>query len=80
MFGDESSQIAVNLLKKALRSEQDFEVKREVRERLELLEPKQVATAKCVVCGCVFEPKKYRYKRYVQRVCQECRNKNSSSQ
>jgi hypothetical protein len=72
IFGEESSRIAVGLLRKALESESDVKVKGEIEKRLKLLEPKQV-TAKCTMCGCVFEPRKYG--RYVERMCQKCKSK-----
>jgi hypothetical protein len=40
----------------ALRSESEVTVKEEIEKRLDILEPKQI-TAKCVVCGCDFEPR-----------------------
>jgi hypothetical protein len=39
-FGDKSLELARKLLKRALRVERDREVKVEIRERLNLLEPK----------------------------------------
>jgi hypothetical protein len=40
MFEDESLELAKKLLKHALRAEEDWEVKAEIRKRLELLNPK----------------------------------------
>lgn len=80
IYGSESGQVAVDLLTAGLKGRDSFEVKDEIRKRLRALEPMHVVSVKCVVCGCVFEPKKYRYRSYVQRVCQECRNKNKPSQ
>jgi hypothetical protein len=40
MFEDESLELAKKLLKRALRAEEDWEVKAEIRKRLELLNPK----------------------------------------
>ena len=39
-FGDESLDLAKKLLKRSLKSENDWQVKEEIRERLELLKPK----------------------------------------
>lgn len=39
-FGDESLELAKKLLKRALKTQSDWEVKEEIRERLELLKPK----------------------------------------
>jgi uncharacterized OB-fold protein len=72
IFGEKGSQIAVELLKNALSSEHDFEVRREIEERLSIFEPNEV-TARCVACGCVFEP--VRRRRFIQRLCQKCRDK-----
>jgi hypothetical protein len=38
-FGDNSSELAKKLLKRALRAESDREVKTEIRKRLDLLNP-----------------------------------------
>ena len=40
MFEDDSSELAKKLLKRALRAEEDWEVKAEIRKRLNLLKPK----------------------------------------
>lgn len=40
MFEDDSLELAKKLLKRALRAEEDWEVKAEIRKRLELLTPK----------------------------------------
>jgi hypothetical protein len=39
-FGDESLDLAKKLLKRSLKAENDWQVKEEIRERLELLKPK----------------------------------------
>jgi hypothetical protein len=39
-FGDKSLELAKKLLKRSLKSEKDWEVKEEIRERLEMLKPK----------------------------------------
>lgn len=39
-FGDKSLDLAKKLLKRSLKSEKDWEVKDEIRERLDLLKPK----------------------------------------
>jgi hypothetical protein len=39
-FGDKSLELAKKLLKRSLRAEKDWEVKEEIRERLDLLKPK----------------------------------------
>ena len=40
MFGDDSLELAKKLLRRALRAEEDWEVKAEIRKRLDLLKPK----------------------------------------
>ena len=77
IYGKESSLIAIELLTNALRSEKDLMVKSEIEKRLKALQPKPITRAKCVGCGCIFEPKKFG--RFLQRMCQTCRNKNISS-
>jgi hypothetical protein len=78
IYGRESSQIALELLTNALKSESDLIVKSEIEKRLKALQPKPIPKAKCVSCGCIFEPKKVG--RFLQRMCQACRSKNKSSQ
>jgi uncharacterized OB-fold protein len=77
LFGEESSQVAIRLLRNALRAGHDLEVKEEIENRLKSLEPKQASTSKCTVCGRVFEPR--RFGRFVDRVCEKCRTKKRSS-
>jgi hypothetical protein len=40
MFEDDSLELAKKLLKRALRAEEDWELKAEIRKRLDLLNPK----------------------------------------
>jgi hypothetical protein len=78
IYGEASSQIAIELLTNALRSEKDLIVKSEIEKRLKALESNPIITANCVSCGCAFKPK--RFGRSLQRMCQTCRSKNISSQ
>jgi hypothetical protein len=71
IFGDDSIQLAVELLKDALRKEGDVDIKREIERRLKLFEPKKPITAKCRVCGRDFEYKKCG--RFAPRICQDCK-------
>jgi hypothetical protein len=71
IYGEERCQIAVELLAKTLRTEDDVKIREEIEKRLKALQPKQ--TAKCVLCGCVFVPRKFG--RFFQTKCQTCRNK-----
>ena len=76
IYGAESNQLAIKLLNAELSNGGSSEVKDEIRRRLKALEPAKPLTAKCNVCGCVFEPRKFR--RYIQRTCQNCRSKYRS--
>ncbi len=69
-FGEKSMDVAKQLLKKALESESDAEVKSELERRLELLEPKQTGTVECSECKRSFHPLKVnKYKQYFCRYC-----------
>ena len=76
IYGQKSHQIAINLLTNALGCESDPEVKSEIEKRLKTNQPKPIIKAKCIYCGCVFEPKKSG--RFVQRICQTCKIKNKN--
>jgi len=77
VFGNHGSELAKQLLTKALETENDSEIKAEIEKRLKLLEPKPIQI-KCRVCGKPFEPKILG--RFKQKTCQECRRKKNSSQ
>ena len=77
LFGNDSLELAKQLLNKALRTESDPEIKIEIEKRLKLLEPKPPLQAKCCVCGKIFEPERRRFR---QKICQECRQKKYASQ
>jgi hypothetical protein len=77
VFGDKSLDIAMGLLKDALKRENDFEVKTELERRLKLIDPQQVNQVKCGSCGKQYQP--YRIKRFKQNLCQECLNKRYRS-
>jgi len=72
-FGDKSLDVAMGLLKDALKREADFEVKTELERRLKLIDPSQVNQVKCSVCGKVFQP--YRIKKFKQCYCKDCLSK-----
>jgi hypothetical protein len=76
IYGNESSQIAIELLSKALRCEGDLKLRAELEKRLKALQAKPIT--KCAICGCVFEPRKYHH--FMQRICLTCRYKSNSSQ
>lgn len=73
IFGEKSRQTAINLLSDALERETDFQIKEEIEKRLKVLQPKPTIKAICVICGSVFEPR--RYGRFLTVTCQKCRNK-----
>jgi Zn finger protein HypA/HybF involved in hydrogenase expression len=77
VFGNHGSELAKQLLTKALETEDDSEIKAEIEKRLKLLEPKPIQI-KCRVCGKSFEPR--RLGRFKQKTCQECRRKKNSSE
>jgi len=72
IYGKESSQIATKLLNKALRNENEPEVKKEIEKRLKALEPKLVIELQCRLCGRPFQP---RFGRHQQRICHRCTTK-----
>jgi predicted Zn-ribbon and HTH transcriptional regulator len=78
LFGDKSSEQAESLLKSALETEDDSEVKAEIERRLKLLEPKGVNPVKCSRCGKLFQPR--RIKRFKNNFCEECMKKRFGSQ
>ncbi len=75
IYGKESYRTAIDLLTKALRGEADAKVRDEIGKRLKALQPKP--TAKCAICGCTFEPRKFGH--FLQEVCVTCRYKTGSS-
>jgi hypothetical protein len=77
LFGDKSLDFAMGLLKDALKSESDVEVKTEIERRLKLLDPKQVNLIKCSGCRKTFQPKRVR--KYKQNFCDDCLKKKYGS-
>lgn len=76
LFGNDSLELAKQLLTKALKVEGDSEINAEIEKRLKLLEPKPAVQAKCRSCGNFFEPKRKRFK---EKICQECTRKKHDS-
>jgi hypothetical protein len=70
LFGDQGLDLAVGLLKDALKRESDAEVRGEIEKRLKLLNPQEANVVKCSQCGKPFQPRKVR--RYKQYLCNEC--------
>ena len=54
-FGAISTQLAKQLLKNALKKEEDPKVAKEIKRRLKLLEPKPFVEKKCIKCGAKFQ-------------------------
>ena len=72
VFGKDSVELAKRLLTKALKTEEDSEIKAEIENRLKLFEPKPAVQVRCRVCGNFFEIERRRFK---PKICQECRQK-----
>jgi hypothetical protein len=72
-FGDKGLDVAMELLKDALKHENDFEVKTELERRLKLIDPKQVNQVRCSVCGKQFQV--HRIRKFKQNICPECLSK-----
>jgi hypothetical protein len=75
IFGEDSTKIAVQLLKKSAKNEDSSEIQYEIGMRLKALRPKQMT--KCIICEGKFEPR--RFGKYIQSVCQTCRDKGASN-
>ena len=73
VFGDKSLEQARALLTKALKTEEEPEVKAEIEKRLKMLEPEPVIQIKCSGCGKLFQPRRVR--KYKQNFCEECMKK-----
>jgi len=69
-FGNKSLETAQRLLIKALKKEDDSEIKAEIERRLNLLEPNPVIHIKCRVCRKFFQTQKERATK--QNICPEC--------
>jgi hypothetical protein len=70
IFGNQSLEMAKQLLEKALKTKPNSETTKAIRDRLNLLDPKPTLEAKCLRCGKLFKPKKRGHKRYP--FCYEC--------
>jgi hypothetical protein len=73
IFGNESLEMANQLLRKALRSRPDSETTKAIRERLNLLDPQLNNKAKCQNCGSPIRQSKQRFRSY--KFCYECHKK-----
>ncbi len=77
IFGNKSFELAKILYNKALKIEQDAEVKSEIKRRLGLLEPPQPLQKTCLGCGRLVQSRRIR--KYSQNYCEDCRKKRYGS-
>jgi hypothetical protein len=70
LFGNNSLEIARELLTVSLKTEHDSEIKAEIERRLNLLEPNPVIHVKCRVCRQFFKTPKEKARN--QKICPEC--------
>lgn len=73
IFGNESKEVAIQLLKKTLRKRPDVTIRKAIRERLKQLTNQPIIKGKCETCGRPFETNKKRCRKY--KLCQECYRK-----
>ena len=73
LFGDKSVDLAMRLLRDALKIESDVDVKAEIERRINLIDPDRVNVIKCSGCKRTFHPRKIR--KYKQNFCPECLQK-----
>lgn len=73
LFGEKSTEFALELLNKALLNEKDSGIIREIEKRIKLLDPKRPVKMKCSNCGKSFESKSIR--KYKHPLCAECYRK-----
>ncbi len=73
LFGDKSVDLAMKLLREALKIENDVDVKAEIERRINLIDPERVNVIKCSGCKKTFHPRKIR--KYKQNFCPECLQK-----
>ncbi len=78
LYGTQSTKIAKQLLKEALKTELDLETTKAIIYRLKLLEPIPKPLVKCNMCGKEFKARKYIYGR--QKTCKECKTKKYTDQ
>ena len=69
-FGNKSLKTAQKLLTKALKKEDDSEIKAEIERRLNLLEPNPLVHINCRVCKKFFKTPKERARK--QKICPGC--------
>ncbi len=73
IFRERSEDTAKALLNEALETEVRPDFLTEVRRRIDDLQPKSKPKSKCVLCGKIFEARKFG--RFKERICQSCQKK-----
>jgi len=76
LFGNESLEVAKQLLETALKSRPDAETAKAIMGRLKLLEPKTANKTKCQNCGKLITQSKRRYRVY--KFCYDCHKEGYS--
>lgn len=77
-YGNQSQELMKKLIKQALDTVEDQDIKKELLARLKILNPKPKNLAKCNECGKEFKARRYGYR--IQKTCYECLNKARSKQ
>lgn len=79
IFGDKSQEQAKSLLTEALKNEDNFIIKEEIRRRLSILKSNSNNQIKCSTCGKLFSPRRIRG--FKQNLCEKClKRKNGTRQ
>ena len=73
IFGNQSLEMANQLLEKALKTRPDSETTKTIRERLKLLNPKPTKKSICQNCGKTIKQYKRGFRTY--KLCYECHQK-----
>lgn len=73
IFGNQSIDMAKQLLEEALKKRPDIETTKAIRERLKLLHPQLNNKTKCQNCGKTVKQKKHSFRPY--KYCYECYSK-----
>ena len=70
-YGNQSQKIIKKLLDQALKTTDDQDIKKELLERLKILNPKPKNMVKCNICSKEFKARKFGYR--LQKTCYECK-------
>jgi hypothetical protein len=69
-FGNDSVEVAKQLLEKALKKRPNSETSKAIRDRLKILAPKLISKTNCQQCGKPIKQYKKRFRTY--KFCYEC--------